>query len=35
MTDNTMDKRKSTKGQTMIYKTLHPILPHARKLAAQ
>jgi len=23
MTDNTMDKRKSTKGQTMIYKTLH------------
>jgi len=22
-TDNTMDKRKSTKGQTTIYKTLH------------
>jgi len=23
MTDNIMAKRKSTKGQTMIYKTLH------------
>ena len=26
MTDNTMAKRKTTKGQTMIYKTLHKIL---------